>query len=993
MTSGCPSIREVDRINEQIPTSRPGRTNPSPYKNSPELKRQLFASFDGAQPNLGYYCLASLGRQRKALIINLNWDDMVETAAEALNIECASFDIEEDVEEILSRWKSLETGLLVLHVHGRMNGEIRYTRNQRLDLSPAQRECVDDLLAADRLIAIGTSLRDDPHVNALLRDSGSSDPGYYFNRTDEEADANDQIARSESTGSLFSGRQWVKPDFDFDEFMLRFVASYRTSPYDDLISEGNWSQLGLPALSETELPDPAILRFALSKIFEKGIAILDAPPMANELACGSVLAHCLEVCHPREETTARISIGPDHVMAALASPRNTSDIASLLLAFPFGEDAFEANATFLPTLVERSLSVESDPPVIVCCERTKLDQAVNSNPALADFIDGLRLKGTPWFSEDRLKTYAEERGRTEVLHAILNGDVNTPLAVDAWKFGETPAFDDQVEYLYRELCKHREFANVCCIAYILKFVSPLPFVRYASRSSLDVSLLAQFLSIYEFEGVEYARVRNELASSAIEKFLCENILDFGAWLRSAFPSWRRARTALERFDRVMQKSDTAFQSTSAIESSSTTLHLLNAGTPQRASEYLGSCSDDWWATTECCYEIVRCWPALRNQAGWGNWIENTINTDTGLYGLLEAVLYYGQSTHPELWPRIHSQLWRQLNFGETISNVVCLCVDALLWRSPEMPINLNEWVHHALGMIDEHSKFHGLFAFEAAYHAEGFQTLDETLRSKADSPLTKEHAEFAAWMVRWHYAHQSFMRIHQSRLGFHDKEFLCRTLYPAGDKTNDSIKRLVTELAGHRDTAGWGFHAGSRWLDDQAIDDSLKRAALRALENAREQDLGVTTGLIAYPVTQIFKSQLTEIFASDATLLELRRTMRNGWSFDTVDVQPPKYEICTNPLRVYGTISIEFPQLTRTGSLEEWNEFRRRLDEAASQLLREQRVDPAVLDAKIEDALSGDLTELESVAVAMDATNPLIHALEVLCHEIPQSTDLFDESS
>ena len=203
LTSGCPSLKRVEDVLTAMPAQQRGDLS-AEFRLSPEeTKRQLTPLFEGTSPNLGYYCLASLGRRCKTLVLNLNWDDMVERAADALRVAYLSYDIADDPTDIASAWDELDAGLLVLHIHGKLDGSVRHTRNQTLHITREQQSLIDEVLLADRLISVGASLRYDHDVNAMLRNADAPDPGYYFNRADDEADAADHSTRTMDTGHLF----------------------------------------------------------------------------------------------------------------------------------------------------------------------------------------------------------------------------------------------------------------------------------------------------------------------------------------------------------------------------------------------------------------------------------------------------------------------------------------------------------------------------------------------------------------------------------------------------------------------------------------------------------------------------------------------------------------------------------------------------------------------------------------------------------------------
>ena len=990
LTSGCPSLTRVEDVLTDIPAQQRGDLTAEYRLNSEETKRQLTPLFESTSPNLGYYCLASLGRRCKTLVLNLNWDDMVERAADALRIAYLSYDIADDPTDIASAWDELDAGLLVLHIHGKLDGSVRYTRNQTLNITGEQQSLINDVLVADRLISVGASLRYDHDVNAMLCNADTPDPGYYFNRADDEADAADHSTRTMDTGHLFENRQWVTADFDFDMFMMLLVGAYRNQPYEASRATPQWAQLSLPKLADTLFPEPFVLRTALDRISSHGVAILDAAPLTGKAVCGSVLAHCLDICGPEDRSETRFLAGPDYALGALSSTSNTSDTASLLLTSPFGEDLeFEENPSFLPALVARVEADKPVPPIIVCCERSKLDASLADPSFESAAIQGVRLSGSAWFSVDRLAAYADRQGRHEVLPAIRAGEVTSPWSIDAWYFDKTPGFDEHVTDLHRLLRTHADETFAICITYIGRFVTPIPLNRYADPGRLDATLLARFLHIYEFEGTTYARVANAIASSAVELYLRDHASEFAETVAASFPSWRNIRLALERYDDAVRKHRTASSHGDSDYEPGLTLHLLDAATPNTATDYLLSRPCDWWAAAECSYEIVRRWPTLRLSPDWRQWLERVSEDDAGLYGLLEAALYYGHSTHPELWAEIERQLWRRITAGQPMSRAVGLCADALLWRSSAAAPGFLRWVHDALGAIDEHSEFQGIFAFEAAYHPAGFHSLPERFRAKAALPITSDQAAFAAWMARWHCAHQSSLRMQQSRFGFHDKAFLCRTLYPAPPSNKAEVAHLVIQLGQYDATAGWGFHAACRWLDARAPDATLQNAAGLSLRAAHPDDLGAITATLAYPAASLFAEQLTAHFSHADARPALLQTMREGWNLEGVCIRPPRFDICADPLQVHRTVCLQFPNLARSGLLDEWTKFLRSLDDAAAHVFEHKRVQPDVLDRVLTTAESGDVTDLEAVAAARDSNDLLVHALELACKEASRPSELF----
>ena len=114
LSSGCPSYDGV-KAKLDVAPGRDGRNVEMRLAAPSAQRRRIQSMFEGCSPNIGYYCLAALARERRVIVLNLNWDNMVAQAAIAIGVECDSFDIQEidDVEGPKS-----SPGLTVIHLHG-----------------------------------------------------------------------------------------------------------------------------------------------------------------------------------------------------------------------------------------------------------------------------------------------------------------------------------------------------------------------------------------------------------------------------------------------------------------------------------------------------------------------------------------------------------------------------------------------------------------------------------------------------------------------------------------------------------------------------------------------------------------------------------------------------------------------------------------------------------------------------------------------------------
>src|SRR5262249_3607045 len=161
--------------------------------------------------------------------------------------------------------------------------------------------------------------------------------------------------------------------------------------------------------------------------------------------------------------------------------------------------------------------------------------------------------------------------------------------------------------------------------------------------------------------------------------------------------------------------------------------------------------------------------------------------------IFEACLYMRRAVDEHLWHQVYAALG-ELSRDPQGHREVALAVDALTWRPPPEPYRNPPWPRDFVRSSKPSEARWALLRFLAGYHGAGLHELDveELLRQDLTVSWTEEQAEFAAWLVRWHFIHQSRARAQFARQPWVDKDFLCRALHPTPTKQDQGpVNRLL----------------------------------------------------------------------------------------------------------------------------------------------------------------------------------------------------------
>ena len=987
LKSGGPSDRQVQEAVEGVPGRQ--RSGEALGRHVPEAAQTLALRplFEEVSPNVGYHCLVGLARKRRVYVLNLNFDAAVDEAADNVGVECRSFDVRRtpDVKRALA--DAGTDGLLVnLHVHGTVKNA-RFTREQKAETRDTEREAVHHLLEGATLIVLGTSLRDADDLVALLKDTQPA-AAYYFNRADEMADEDDTLVRSAEFPLVAANAHWTSEDMDFDAFMLHFAGRFHGTTYDEFSRGQARAHLGLPRLADTALPW-GVLKEAMRNVFEHGVALIAGPPHVGKSVAGNIVSYCLALAADRDEAgSSPCYRGAGEAFEVLADGTGTGDVSSILLLKPVEGDEGPAFFGRLGTWREQG---DDRAPMLVCCSDADLPSA-----PLPDDLRDVLVASDGWYSYETLEWIGRRRNfDSRVQDRVREHTLSNPgTFLCGLEPYSAPDGDDPFVAHYTALLERdREAAVDCCLLRMAELTKTDVALSKVAKDVPEDAGRESLLVFFTFEHRRYAALKNESVREAVDRYLRTNGVNVVEELRNRVEPWSTAKDVWGRWALLEgERSDDSGKAAGVTSGVEFFPPLLSSRPELRTLRAQVAAAVDAWDLGELCYEVAKNWEALRGRDA--RRIVSDLANDRdrrGLYGLLEAVLYFGRAAHSELMSLVENGLWERIT-EEGVGKdgiEVWLCADALYWRSPTGRLAWTvDWLR-ALKDADTEG-FDALRMFEAAYHPDGHRAIDEALGAALGaraipSELSGARACVVAELVQWHFVHQSYAR---ARIGsvtrrIEEKAYLCRTFYDGGLQDREAAVRLVRALGAAPRTGGWGFHVGCRSLRNEA-DEELESAMRSALGLAEGSDPGVVTAAMGYPLADRFTKELRRYFGIEANREFLLDSLGAGALINDVRVCEPRFETSREPGRVLSACGVAFDRLRARGiGLSHWPELENEAARAARELLDGGAVGVDEVRSVLPPALRGDLRALEATQPARSrepgAGEPLAHAIQMAC--------------
>jgi hypothetical protein len=162
-----------------------------------------------------------LAQYRRVFVMNLNWDDAITQACDAVGTMCVDFDIADSQSDWPDRWDHDGPGLFNAHIHGRLGESCRYGRLETLTFNAGESEHLLRCGLANTMACIGASVTAETDLARLFEQRALREnpirpdaSHWYFVRGDEGVEADDRLRLALTFAPLFNYAKG--PDLDFD---------------------------------------------------------------------------------------------------------------------------------------------------------------------------------------------------------------------------------------------------------------------------------------------------------------------------------------------------------------------------------------------------------------------------------------------------------------------------------------------------------------------------------------------------------------------------------------------------------------------------------------------------------------------------------------------------------------------------------------------------------------------------------------------------------
>jgi len=243
---------------------------------------------------------------------------------------------------------------------------------------------------------------------------------------------------------------------------------------------------------------------------------------------------------------------------------------------------------------------------------------------------------------------------------------------------------------------------------------------------------------------------------------------------------------------------------------------------------------------------------------------------------------------------------------------VALCFDALLWRPcPVGSEQERKLVRKLDAAVRDDTLLNAAAAAAAAYHYSGVRrVLDAGLRARPTPgpEVDLAEAEEMAWLLGWHFAHQSRCRAVASRRTFlstvddpHSAapRYLDRAIrQDVLDESQElAVAGVVDALLRHPETAGWALHlimnihttTGTFTVPEEQI------ARLDSVLANQEPDAAVVSAAVTYMPADQIQELLTEILSGDTGKQALQAGLGEGVPIEGTHLVEPRFSMGTDP--------------------------------------------------------------------------------------------------
>lgn len=910
--------------------------------------------FEGFTPYAGYRCLAAMARTRPVFVVNLNWDSAVKEAADRVGADARCFDLSNVTQgkNAVAAVLKAKQGVACAHVHGILedpNSEIRFSRSHTLALKPAELALVTKLLRMFTVIA-GTSLAGPQDATQLLQAlisppsrKGGPEPLWVFERGPHANVPGFETKVAVGLSKALLARNSIdnftcNPDVDFDLLLSAMRATVAELPWKSIVAE---SHDQVPQLRDLIPPNPSAVR----DLLDRDRTLMVGAPRLGTTTVAYLLAwwHCLFTKPTGARTmTVKGCRGADQLLKFLDEADAPSDnVGAIVVDHLFEDDEdkgrYEAHQRLAEALErpdQRRLITIASPDATIAALCTAPPSRVK--PLLEPAV---LSASTLWRRED-LRAWARARGgeRGElVCREIRTGRVSTPSQAMRTRDGNTPFELDEKwrTRLFAHLSgvyTHESSAGLLLVLLRMQdFGVPQSEHTLERLTRTDAACLLgdPWGLCFEIfvDGQKYLRLGHGGIVEVVDRWIAtgvevlgERIDDLGEqghWARVALSRWR-AFIALEHAGHLSDKLSSGDLELYGTELVRRALQVRDPGAALDALKSTWEAVHDHWAAKDVALDLVLNWKAFELDPRAAALLDELLAADAemGAYALFEALLRAGRPCPVELWNATTSRilnLARSAEVSESARRQVSLTFDAMLWRTcPVASEQEKQLLQRLLDVAAHNDVLNVTFAAACAYHFHGTHRLRE-YRLHVPTigvELSDAQAREVAWIVEWHFAHQSRCRAMASRRNFlstvGDPEdasaprYLDRVTRPhALDPDHEVLIVLMAEALLRRpETAGWALHLiinVQATMGTFTVPDAQIAALNELLDNPEFMDDAVLSAAITYAPPIIIKEVMLAAIATPRGSEQLQRRLSSGVIAASSEVLEPRFSACANP--------------------------------------------------------------------------------------------------
>jgi hypothetical protein len=934
------------------------------YNEVPSISHQerecIDPLFRDVTPFVGYRCLGTLAHTRPIVVVNLNWDDCVPRAARAVGVpddEISIIDVEDttDGEAALDQLLDRGRGVLSIHVHGyfadQSRSDVRFGTKETLEFETAEFKLLRRAMSLQTII-VGTSLAG-PHdagglVDALVSEGKVDAPVWVAERgpwrrqcgfgTEPERRLSEALIARSSTNNFLAS-----PAVDFD-LLLASLRAAETGRTWELVVERADTQL--PPIDELILPHVAALR----SVLDRPVSVLVGRPLAGRTRIAYMMGWLLSLLTGRREVHSSGS-GPEygtHAIGRLTELSPADGRPVLVLEECFGHRSYRQRAA----LVSGLASLGADGATVICTASPHVWQEAVATDSTLEELNVVTVLPDKFWNAETLRAYAGSKAPhkiNDLLPLIEEKTVTTPAEIDRAIAG-LPAIDDEDDHV-AEVVKHLQRlrdrqpgqALLIALARLQAFHHARPEEELERLAGASVeSVLSDpwgLLRRYTVDGKFQVRLVSGMIVNAVDEWLWQDIEwvsarilkggESGLWASEAWSLLQQFRQLdpTPEQARLLQPAHRELYGSELVEGA--LRRSLSDGI--EVLEVLCERAEDFWALRDVSMSLVMHWEKLGADPRARN-LRDAIILDEdrdGAYGLFECMLRRGGTAPLDLWHPVCARLLelsRDTTNSTSARRQVALTFDSLLWRTaPSGPEGHLQLLRELLAAAERDPLLEAAYVAGAAYHFKSSSGLSQLgLRNPIDrfSGATHEQARAMAWLVAWHFLHQSRIRSLVSR-----RDFRSTRNDPGSERTHllnrsacekalatdhaDALSRVAGEMAKFDDTAGWAVHLilnANATLGEFAVPDLP-----RWLEITTSADTGLIGAAITYGMHPETEKALARFMRHDDAEEALLAALGEGLSvFDTV-LRPPRFLAVSEHWRTRARWSIDNEPLERLG--------------------------------------------------------------------------------